>query len=78
MFSASSCIFPVKTLPFGTECQYSSAHRVRHRGRTKTEENTVRDDTAPTVGPDAEIDTELVEEESLVEEVSIDGMCGVY
>ena len=45
---------------------------------SKTEENTVRDDTAPTVGPDAEIDTELVEEESLVEEVSIDGMCGVY
>ena len=26
----------------------------------------------------AEVDTDLVEEELLVEEVSIDGMCGVY
>lgn len=43
-----------------------------------TEENTVSDDAAPTVGPDAEIDAELIDEESLVEEVSIDGMCGVY
>jgi mycofactocin precursor len=39
----------------------------------------------PTVvtGPDAvaddtEIDAELAEEELLVEEISIDGMCGVY
>ncbi len=29
-----------------------------------------------TVGPEHEAD--LVDEESLVEEVSIDGMCGVY
>ena len=26
----------------------------------------------------AEVDTDLIEEELLVEEVSIDGMCGVY
>lgn len=26
----------------------------------------------------ADVETELVEEELLVEEVSIDGMCGVY
>lgn len=31
--------------------------------------------TAPT---ETESDTELVEEELLVEEISIDGMCGVY
>ena len=28
--------------------------------------------------PDAEPDTDLVESELLVEEISIDGMCGVY
>jgi mycofactocin precursor len=29
-------------------------------------------------GVDGEVDDELLEEELLVEEVSIDGMCGVY
>lgn len=29
-------------------------------------------------GADGEVDEELLEEELLVEEVSIDGMCGVY
>ncbi len=33
--------------------------------------------TVPTERPTPTID-DLVEEESLVEEVSIDGMCGVY
>lgn len=33
--------------------------------------------SVPTKPPVVEID-ELVDEESLVEEVSIDGMCGVY
>ncbi len=33
--------------------------------------------TVPTERPTATID-DLVDEESLVEEVSIDGMCGVY
>ncbi len=35
---------------------------------------TAVDDT----GADPEPDEELVEEELLVEEISIDGMCGVY
>ena len=30
------------------------------------------------VGPTLASDAELVEEELLVEEISIDGMCGVY
>ena len=34
-------------------------------------------ENAPTVVDDAQQD-ELVEEELLVEEISIDGMCGVY
>jgi mycofactocin precursor len=34
-------------------------------------------ENAPTVVDEAEKD-ELVEEELLVEEISIDGMCGVY
>lgn len=33
---------------------------------------------APELIADAPADEELVEEELLVEEVSIDGMCGVY
>jgi mycofactocin precursor len=38
------------------------------------------EDDVTTVGPETDSATEpdLVEEESLVEEVSIDGMCGVY
>ncbi len=34
-------------------------------------------DTEP-VPAEAEADADLVEEELLVEEISIDGMCGVY
>ena len=34
-------------------------------------------DAAPATGVDAD-SVELVEEELLVEEISIDGMCGVY
>jgi mycofactocin precursor len=29
-------------------------------------------------GPEVEVDGELIEDELLVEEISIDGMCGVY
>jgi mycofactocin precursor len=39
-----------------------------------TEPPSVRDRT----GADGEVGDELVEDELLVEEVSIDGMCGVY
>lgn len=39
----------------------------------------VRDQHATTEATDGTTDTaELVEEELLVEEISIDGMCGVY
>ena len=34
--------------------------------------------TAPSTEVDADDELEAVEEELLVEEVSIDGMCGVY
>jgi mycofactocin precursor len=39
---------------------------------------TPRADVETTEAPVAEPAEDLVEEESLVEEVSIDGMCGVY
>jgi mycofactocin precursor len=39
-----------------------------------TEPTSVRDHT----GADGEVGEELVEDDLLVEEVSIDGMCGVY
>jgi mycofactocin precursor len=32
----------------------------------------------PAAAADAEIGDEVVEEELLIEEISIDGMCGVY
>jgi mycofactocin precursor len=35
-------------------------------------------DAAPVLEPDTVPADELVEEELLVEEISIDGMCGVY
>ncbi|WP_116451954.1 mycofactocin precursor MftA [Blastococcus litoris] len=35
-------------------------------------------DTAVETAPAAEVEQEELVEESLVEEVSIDGMCGVY
>jgi mycofactocin precursor len=35
-------------------------------------------DTAATVENDVDEDVQLVEEDLLVEDVSIDGMCGVY
>ena len=34
--------------------------------------------TTDLAGPDDQPEVELVEEELLVEEISIDGMCGVY
>jgi mycofactocin precursor len=41
-----------------------------------TLEATEANDSAPVA--EAEVEVELVEEELLVEEISIDGMCGVY
>ncbi len=35
-------------------------------------------ETTPAPHVDAAMESELIEAESLVEEVSIDGMCGVY
>jgi mycofactocin precursor len=35
-------------------------------------------DTEVVTAAEAEVDVELVEEDLLVEDVSIDGMCGVY
>ena len=40
--------------------------------------DTVRTDTAPDQAADGPADAPQVEEELLVEDVSIDGMCGVY
>jgi mycofactocin precursor len=34
--------------------------------------------TAPEIAPPADEEEELVEDDLLVEDVSIDGMCGVY
>jgi len=39
------------------------------------EHETIADDVADDAG---EFDPELIEDELLVEEISIDGMCGVY
>ena len=39
------------------------------------EHDTIADEVADDAG---EIDPELIEDELLVEEISIDGMCGVY
>ncbi|MFP5327026.1 MAG: mycofactocin precursor MftA [Acidimicrobiia bacterium] len=36
------------------------------------------EDAVMTIGPADDTDAALVEEELLVEEISIDGMCGVY
>jgi mycofactocin precursor len=41
-------------------------------------ENPVPAQAEPTVTPDARSPDELVEADLLVEDVSIDGMCGVY
>lgn len=41
------------------------------------EETAVATETAP-AGPEVEVTEELLEDELLVEEISIDGMCGVY
>ena len=45
---------------------------------TVVTETPTTDDTEPDVGSGTEPSAELVEDELLVEEVSIDGMCGVY
>jgi mycofactocin precursor len=36
------------------------------------------DDTISSATADAEDDGELIEDELIIEEISIDGMCGVY
>jgi mycofactocin precursor len=41
-------------------------------------DNPTATDAAPATARDAADSVELVEEELLVEEISIDGMCGVY
>jgi mycofactocin precursor len=49
--------------------------------RTVADHGTISPSTAPsssTIAPEQVADTALLEDELLVEEISIDGMCGVY
>ncbi|HLH46050.1 MAG TPA: mycofactocin precursor MftA [Acidimicrobiales bacterium] len=39
---------------------------------------TAAETTAAPAAPDVDGDDDLLEDEALVEEISIDGMCGVY
>ena len=67
-----------QNLPFDTRCQYGAAHTRRTVGVPghPKKENAMTEQTLERT--DIQADAELVEEDTLVEEVSIDGMCGVY
>jgi mycofactocin precursor len=76
-FVGKPCFWHSVTLPspiFVTECRNSSNVRVAmtETNATITEPVSPDPSTVPT-GPD-----EVLTEELLVEEISIDGMCGVY
>ena len=76
---------PAAPLPIGTECRYgvvTSGHPCAARAPEECHERhpqateTVTDEGV--VETEAAAPVELVEQDLLVEDVSIDGMCGVY
>ncbi len=68
--TGGSCVCTAIPLPFGTQCHYGASHNAV--ATTRRKENPMAEQTAP------QSTEEPTVEETLVEEVSIDGMCGVY
>ena len=65
-------------LPFGTECHYVPPYGIRKPSTTERDDVMSDIDQTSTEAAVPDQEASLVEEELLVEEISIDGMCGVY
>jgi mycofactocin precursor len=73
--AAKVCDIPI---PFGAECQYGPSRGIRKPSSSAMRGSQQRRSQTLTDATESDHEASLFEEELLEQEVSIDGMCGVY